>query len=100
MQVASIPLLYANKSRLYIYILVAGFTRKSEVNMHTEQLSQLDILRRILSLLDLHSANYGTDGKGNLCIVDFQVFLNSFLLTLFISDIIKKNSSISIKDSP
>ena len=34
---------------------------------------QLDLLRRIFYLTDLHSANYGLDGDKNLCIVDFQV---------------------------
>lgn len=91
MQVVNLSLLYANKSRLYIYILVAGFTRKSEAKMVEEQKSQLDLLRHILFLMDLHSANYGIDGEGNLCIVDFQVFLNSFLITVIISDIIKEN---------
>lgn len=85
------PLLYAIKSRLYIYILVAGFTQKSVANMDEEQTVKLEILRYILSLVDLHSSNYGIDGEGKLCIVDFGVFLNTFLLTHFISDIIKKN---------
>ncbi|XP_055308477.1 uncharacterized protein LOC129572533 [Sitodiplosis mosellana] len=63
-------------SRFGIYIAtedVAGFTRKSEANMVEEQKSQLDLLRHILFLVDLHSANYGIDGERNLCIVDFQI---------------------------
>lgn len=51
---------------------------------------KFELLSNILILTDLHSENYGIDGEGNLSIVDFQVFLNLFLLTFFTSDITKK----------
>jgi len=41
--------------------------------MNNECTLQLDLLRRIFYLSDLHSANFGLNGDNKLCIVDFQV---------------------------
>lgn len=58
---------------LYIHILVVGFQQADETTMTDEQIAQLDLIRRIFVLKDLHSANYGVDGVGRLSIVDFKV---------------------------
>lgn len=64
------------KAAYFRYISVEGFQEFSDVRstMSWDSKLQLDLLRRILYLTDLHEANYGIDGKGNLCIVDFEVF--------------------------
>lgn len=53
--------------------------------MNNECTLQLDLLRRIFYLSDLHSANFGLNGDNKLFIVDFQVFFNLFPLSFFLS---------------
>lgn len=61
--------------------LVVGFRHANEVNMTNEQMSQRELIRRILVLKDLHPANYGVDFRGGLSIIDFKVYLKlPFLL--------------------
>lgn len=65
--------------------LVIGFRQANEVEMTDDQMSQRELIRRILVLKDLHSVNYGIDSKGKLSIVDFRVYfkLHFFLILLF-----------------
>lgn len=63
--------------------LVVGFRQADEVDMTDDQMSQWELIRRILVLKDLHSANYGVDSKGELSIIDFKVYFKLlFLLVL------------------
>lgn len=52
---------------------VSGFVQADEVDVSEDQMSKLELIRRILCLKDLHSANYGLDCNRNLKIIDFKV---------------------------
>uniref|UniRef100_A0A1I7U8H9 Ubiquitin-like domain-containing protein n=1 Tax=Caenorhabditis tropicalis TaxID=1561998 RepID=A0A1I7U8H9_9PELO len=52
---------------------VIGFRQADEVEMSDDQMSERELIRRILVLKDLHSANYGVDSNGKLSIIDFKV---------------------------
>ncbi|CAI2340603.1 unnamed protein product [Caenorhabditis sp. 36 PRJEB53466] len=63
-------------SMLGLYISteeVIGFRQADEVDMSDDQMSERELIRRILVLKDLHSANYGVDVNGKLSIIDFKV---------------------------
>lgn len=51
--------------------------------MTDEQNTHLDLIRRIVVLKDLCSANYGVDADERLSIVNFKVFFNSYLLFIY-----------------
>ena len=77
-----------------LYLSVVGFKRAIDVSTISHQCTiELDLLRLILRLTDLHLANYGLDGEGNLSIVDFQVFSNLFFAQLCTRPIAKMSGS-------
>lgn len=58
---------------------------QSEEPMDGDKILKLQFLEYILSLSDLYNndENFGSDEKGNLIIIDFNVILNPFLLTFY-----------------